>query len=435
MCFQPPLAFQRRIGSRRLTVNVLYGFFRCLRLATRLFSENPPNNMKAAMDILYISPEFPPNYAHFVKHLHAEGVRVWAIGEADFYSMPVDLRACIRWYARADLNNWRRAEHAINELLEVKHAQGFEGAFDVVESHNEAWLRLEAFINERLGIPGITVREVDRLKKKSVMKRIFQESGLRVARGAVVATVQEATRLAGELGYPVILKPNEGVGAGGTHRVDGPAHLEALFPELREDYLLEEFVSAPIVTYDGLTDVEGNVVFENTLIYGEGLIEYAQGKDTFFWVSRRIPTRLSEIGKALARRFDVRRKFFHFEFFDLEGDFIPIEINCRPPGGAIIDMMNYSIDGDLYRAWVRMLIGRPLELPGGKKYVVAFVGRKDKPHALSHNQLVDRLGHRLVEAAENPPLYWEVMGRFRYIFRCQDEAEACDLAEAARQEG
>jgi len=387
------------------------------------------------MDILYISPDFPPNFANFVKQLHREEIRVWAIGEAEFYSMPADLRACIRWYARTDLNNWRRAEQAINELLEVKHAQGFEGAFDLVESHNEAWLRLEAFINERLAIPGITLREVDQLKKKSVMKRIFQESGLRVARGAVVSTVQEAARLAGEIGYPVILKPNEGVGAGGTHRLDAPDRLEAVFAELREDYLLEEFVEAPIVTYDGLTDWDGNVRFENSLVYGEGLIEYAQGKDTFFYVSRRIPESLRRVGQTIVRRFDVRRKFFHFEFFELDGDYMPMEINCRPPGGAIIDMMNFSIDGDLYRAWARMLMRRPLELPPSKTYAVAYVGRKDKPHALGHDQLVERLGHRLVDCAENPPLYWEVMGRFRYIFRCADEAEVAELAAAARQEG
>jgi hypothetical protein len=105
----------------------------------------------------------------------------------------------------------------------------------------------------------------------------------------------------------------------------------------------------------------------------------------------------------------------------------------RAPGGAIIDMMNYSIDGDLYRAWARMLLRRPLDLPQAKKYVAAFIGRKDRPHALSHDQLIARLGPRLVEAAENPPLYWEVMGRHRYIFRCAEETEARELAAAARQ--
>jgi hypothetical protein len=386
------------------------------------------------MDILYISPEFPPNYATFVRRLHQAGVRVWAIGEAEFYGLPVDLRECIHWYGRTELKNWRLAVQAVNEILEIKHAQGFEGAFDLVESHNEAWLRLEAVINESFSIPGITRREVDRIKKKSVMKRIFQESGLRVARGAVVSTLQEADLLAGELGYPVILKPNEGVGAGGTFRIDGPAQMAAVFPELREEYLLEEFVDAPIVTYDGMTDTDGAVRFENTLVYGEGLIEYARGKDTFFYVDRSIPDALRRIGRALVRRFDIRRKFFHFEFFRVDGDYVPIEINCRPPGGAIIDMMNYSIDGDLYRAWVHMLLGLPLDLPEDKRYRVAYVGRKDKPHALGHDELVARIGPRLVEHADNPPLFWEVMGAHRYIYRCPEEAEVLALAAAARQE-
>jgi hypothetical protein len=98
----------------------------------------------------------------------------------------------------------------------------------------------------------------------------------------------------------VILKPNEGVGAGGTHQVGGRAELEAIFPTLREDYILEEFIEAPIVTYDGLTDENGNIVFENTLIYGEGLIEYTRGKDTFFYVGRR-PGRLAKSGPRWSR--------------------------------------------------------------------------------------------------------------------------------------
>jgi hypothetical protein len=387
------------------------------------------------MDILYLSPDFPPNYANFVKHLNALGNRVWALGEAEFFSMPPELRSWIRWYVRCDLKNFRRVDQAIGEMLEAKHALGFEGTFDLVESHNEAWLRLEAFINERFDIAGIRLREADRLKKKSVMKRLFQEAGLRVARGAVVASVEEAVQLAGELGYPVILKPNEGVGAGGTHRVDSREQLEELFPGLREDYLLEEFVDAPIVTYDGLTDAGGNILFQNTLVYGEGLIEYAGGKDTFFFVNRSIPRRLAEAGRTLVAAFDVRRKFFHFEFFEMDGEFVPMEINCRPPGGPIIDMVNYSADTDLYLAWAAMVSGRPLELPGEKKYAVGYVGRKDAPHALGHEQLLERIGPRLLEYAENPPLYWEVMGRHRYIFRSPEEVEIRELAAAARQAG
>jgi hypothetical protein len=385
------------------------------------------------MDVLYLSPDFPPNYAAFVRQLHAEGGRVWAVGEADFFSLPAELRAAIRWYVRTELGNWRKVEPAVGELLEVKHAQGFEGPFDFIESHNEQWLRLEAMLNERLDIPGIKRGEIDALKKKSIMKRIFQELGLRCAQGAVVSGAEEALKLAAEFGYPVMLKPNEGVGAAGARRVGDAAELEALCAGLPEDGMLEEFITAPIVTYDGLTDLEGRVVFESSLNYGEGLIEYPQGKDTFFYVDREIPEKLSAVGRALVERFGIRRKFFHFEFFHIDGDYAPIEINCRPPGGAIIDMMNYSIDGDLYRAWARVLRGRPPELPAAKKYFVGYVGRKGTPHALDHAALTALLGGRLVETGANLPLFWDIMGETRYIFRSPDEDEILALAAAARR--
>jgi hypothetical protein len=387
------------------------------------------------MDILYISPDFPPNYANFIRNLHAEGLRVWSIGEADFFAMPSDLRTCIRWYVRSDLKNWRQVDRAVAELLEAKHALGFEGAFDLVESHNEQWLRLEGFINERLGIAGNTLRDTERLKKKSVMKRIFHANGLPVARGGRVTDLDEALRLAGDLGYPVILKPDEGVGAGGTHRVESAAELETLFPELGPDYFLEEFIEAPIVTYDGLTGLDGEILFENTLVYGEGLIEYTRGTDTFFYVGRAIPARLSAIGKSLVAAFGIRRKFFHFEFFVQGGDYIPIEINSRPPGGAILDMMNYSVDGDLYRAWAGMVAGRATELPTTKKYVIGYVGRKDKPYTFSHAEILARFGQCLVEFAENPPVFSGIMGRHRYIFRSENEAEIRSIAAAVRQTG
>ncbi len=387
------------------------------------------------MDILYLSPEFPPNYATFVRRLHAEGIRVWAIGEADFYSLPAELRACIRWYARAALARWERVEAAVHELLEIKHAQGFEGPFAWVESHNEAWLRLEAWINERFDIPGLRRTDIEPLKKKSVMKRLFQDARLPVARGAVVASLEEALRLAAELGYPVCLKPNEGVGARGVHRVDDEAALREIFPRLTEDVLLEDWISAPIVTFDGLVDLEGRVVFENRLVYGEGVVDYAAGRDPFFYVSRRVPEGLAAVGGELVRRLGLRRKFFHIEFFDRGADWVPIELNARPPGGAILDMMNYSIDGDLYRAWARILLGRPPELPAAKKYAVGYVGRRDKPYALSHEDLLARLGGRLVEWGENPPLFWEIMGRTRYLFRAEDEEEILALGAEARREG
>ena len=381
------------------------------------------------MDFLYISPEFPPNYANFIRHLNSLGVKIWAVGEADFYAMPASLQAALGWYARADLNKPDSVQRAVDALLKQKQTLGHPGNFDLVESHNEQWLALEAFINETYGIEGIKRQDLPRLKKKSVMKKIFKDQGLPVAAGERVADVDHAVRLAGRLGYPLILKPDEGVGAGGIYKVENETELKSFLSRIQGDYLVEKYIAADIVTYDGLTDYDGRVVFENSLIYGDGVLDYVLGKDTFFYVSRHIPDDLRAAGQALVPLFDIRRKFFHFEFFKLGSTYMPIEINCRPPGGAIVDMMNYSVDDDLYRAYARMIVNGTTAVQSAKKYFCCYVGRKDKRYANSHADICAACGHRLVEHDRNPALFRQAMGNERYILRAPTEAEIFEMAD------
>ncbi len=381
------------------------------------------------MDLLYISPEFPPNYAHFIEQLHSQGIRVWGLGEAEFHFMPESLRSALAWYVRADLNNSDAVQHALEELLRQKNGCGHAGNFDLVESHNEQWLTLEAIINETYGIDGIKQQDLLRLKKKSRMKQLFQELGLPAARGERIADMNQAMDLADTLGYPLILKPDEGVGAGGIYRVENKHQLKLHLARIKEDYLIEEFIEGDIVTYDGLTDYDGNIVFENSLIYGDGILEYVLGKDTFFYVSRHIPDEVRAAGRKLVPRFDIRRKFFHFEFFKIGEIYMPIEINCRPPGGAILDMMNYSVDDDLYRAYAGMITGGQAAVKAQKKYYCSYIGRKNKQYTHSHDEILTAFGHRLVEHDLNPPVFQQAMGTERYIFRSPNEAEIFEIAD------
>jgi hypothetical protein len=381
------------------------------------------------MDFLYLSPEFPPNYDNFVLKLDEMNVNVWGIGEADFYFMPEKLRSALKWYVRANLSSAAEVENALDQLLRVKTSLGTSPNFDIVESHNEQWLQLEGFINHKLGIEGIQPKNLNRLKKKSVMKKLFKDSGLPVARGERISDLNHGLRLARDLGYPLILKPDEGVGAVGIHKVINETQLRHLLPETTGDYMLEEFIDAKIVTYDGLVDANGKILFENSLIYGDGVLEYVMGKDTFFYVSRHIPGKLSQIGRRLAKLFDIRRKFFHFEFFRVDDDYMPIEINCRPPGGAILDMMNYSIDDDLYAAYARMIAQGEAVVSNEKKYYCCYLGRRDKDYAHSHFDILATFNHCLVEYSENPPIFQKAMGKHRYILRSASESEILRMAD------
>jgi hypothetical protein len=370
------------------------------------------------MEFLYLSPEFPPNFANFILQLDKYGANVWALGEADFYDMPTRLRNAIRYYVRTDLTSTEAVERALEELLYAKAAMKTPTQFDMVESHNEIWLSLEAHINRILSIPGIRPEDLDRLKKKSAMKRQFTDCGLTVARGERLKDAVHGLALAKEIGFPLILKPDEGVGAGSIHKVADPAQLEKLLPGLDGEYFMEAFVDAPIVSYDGLVDSGGRLLFENSLTYGDGVLDYVHGKDTFFYVERHLPKPLIDIGRQLVKAFDIRRKFFHFEFFCKGGTLMPIEINCRPPGGAILDMMNYSVDDDLYAAYARMVTGRgQASVAAEKKFFCAYVGRRDRDYQFTHGQLLKRLGDALVEFGENPKIFQEAMSRYRYIIR------------------
>ena len=373
------------------------------------------------MEILYLSPEFPPNYANFILQLDRLGANVWALGEADFFGMPPALRAAMRYYVRTDLGSPPAVKEALERLLDAKTARGTARRFDLVESHNEIWLGLEATINAWLEIPGLRPGDLERIKKKSAMKRQFAACGLPTARGERIESAAHARRLADRIGFPLILKPDEGVGAGQIHTVHDPNQLAALLPTLEADYVMEEFVDAPIVSFDGLVDGEGRLLFENSLVYGDGVLDYVRGKDTFFYVRRRIPEGLSAVGRRLVEAFAIRRKFFHFEFFIVGDAYLPIEINCRPPGGAILDMMNYSVDDDLYAAYARMVTGHgDVALPSEKRYYCAYAGRRDRDYALSHDRLVALLGDALVEFGENPPIFQAAMSRYRYIVRATD---------------
>ncbi len=383
------------------------------------------------MDFLYISPEFPPNYMNFITQLNSLGVSVWGLGEADFYFMPPGLRAALTWYVPADLNNVDAVRNAMDELLRQKRNIGHTGSFDLVESHNEQWLTLEGIINTTYGIDGIQISDLPRLKKKSIMKQLFKDLGLPVARGERISDSKKALDLADTLGYPLILKPDEGVGAGGIYRVDTEEQLKSHLSQIKEDYLVEEFIDGDVISYDGLTDYDGEIIFENSLVYGDGVLEYVRGKDTFFYVSLEIPMKLRTAGRQLVKLFEIRRKFFHFEFFKTGETYMPIEINCRPPGGAIVDMMNYSVDDDLYRAYAVMITGGQAAVRMPKKYYCGYIGRKDKHYVHSHAEIVEAFGRCLVEHDLNPPVFRQAMGTERYIFRSPSKAEIFHLAEFA----
>ena len=66
-----------------------------------------------------------------------------------------------------------------------------------------------------------------------------------------------------EVGYPVIAKPDNGVGANGTWKIKSDEDLQRFLLEWDgSPYIMEEFIRGEIISYDAIYDSKGEPIFE-----------------------------------------------------------------------------------------------------------------------------------------------------------------------------
>jgi hypothetical protein len=203
------------------------------------------------------------------------------------------------------------------------------------------------------------------------------------------------------------------------------------------DYILEEFVEAPIVTYDGLVDRDGWIVFDASLRYSRGIME-AVNEDTHLWyyAVREIPVDLQAAGNALVDAFEVKERFFHFEFFRLpNGTLMALEVNVRPPGGLTIDMWNYQNDVDMYREWANLIVGGHFEARATRPCFCAYVGRKNRHrYALGNDEILARFGDLIVHHEPINDIFSAAIGNYGFLLRSPELAAIETAAKAIHQE-
>ena len=177
------------------------------------------------MNFIFVSPHFPKTYWNFCDRLHRNGVNVLGIGDAPFDEIPWELKQCLTEYYRVnDLGNY-------DEMLRaVAYFTFHYGKIDWIESNNEYWLEMDAQLRTDFNInTGAKNDFIERIKYKSKMKESYIAAGVPVARYHIVSTLAEARAFIKEVGYPVIVKPDNGCGAEATYKLRN-------FTELKEFY-------------------------------------------------------------------------------------------------------------------------------------------------------------------------------------------------------
>jgi hypothetical protein len=374
------------------------------------------------MNIVFLSPHFPPQYHRFCLELKRAGANAPGIGDAPRDALPDAVRQSLTEYyhlpVMADFDGLVRACGYFTHRY---------GKIDRIDSLNEFWLSIEARLRDDFNVFGVRGHEVAAIRQKSKMKKIFSGAGVPVAPGAVVRTMDEARALVDRIGYPVVAKPDAGVGALDTFRLDSDADLERFFnTKPAVDYILERFVRGTITSFDGLTDRQGAPVFWTSHVFSQGIMETVnEGRHLYYYSLREIPPVLEDLGRRCLRAFNVRERFFHIEFFDTgDGRFTALEVNMRPPGGFTTDMFNYACDIDVYRIWAELLVHGRTPQTFERKYHCCYASRKaGKPYVHNHDAILARWGHRICQVDRVPGVFSSALGEMGYIFRTPDLEE------------
>lgn len=371
------------------------------------------------MNYVYLSPHFPTNYYPFVIKLRAAGVNVLGIGDTPYDHLAGALKHNLTEYYRV------KDMHHYDELV---RAMGYfthrYGKLDWFESHNEYWLETEARMRSDFNIAGPKINEIAWVKQKSLMKKIYQQAGIPVARGRIIHDPAEAHHFIEEVGTPVVAKPDKGVGAAATYKLHNQSDLQTFFTSKPAvDYLFEEFIQGQVVSFDGLANQDGKVVFYTVDVFRQGIMETVNHDLDFFYYSlREIPEDLLEVGLRTVKAFNIRSRFFHLEYFRTADDrLIALEVNMRPPGGLTTDMYNYANDIDIYAEYANMIVHNRFDAQVSRPYYCAYIGRKQHiSYALSHQEVLSEFRNMLVLHQTMSPVVRSALGDYGYIVRSPD---------------
>lgn len=362
------------------------------------------------MNTIFISPGFPLHFWNFCDRLKQLGVNVLGIGDAPYDGLSAEARASLReYYYVTSLEDYDQVMRAVAFFIHKY------GRIDHIESQNEYWLTLEARLRTDFNIShGLRLDDMDGIKLKSRMKAAYKRAGVKTARFAKPGSLQEALELAEKVGYPVIVKPDSGVGASDTWRLDDEGQLTERYRETMAAYpaghfIMEEFVPGHIETFDGIANADGDILFYTGQVMRVTPLDMLHGAGENVSYTQNVQeTDLADIGRRVIEAFDIRERFFHCEFFRLDkakrglgkkGDIIGLEVNMRAPGGYIPDKMNYAYDVDVYRIWAEALVfGENRSFPhySFKRYVAHFGRGAQRQYVHSPEEVRLFLGQRLL---------------------------------------
>ena len=375
-------------------------------------------------NFIFISPNFPTNYWMFCRELKNNGLNVLGIGEQPYDELNPNLKDSLNEYYKVN---------SLENNDEVFRAVAFftfkYGKIDWLESNNEYWLERDAWLRTEFNITsGFHTEDIPRIKFKSKMKEFYHKAGLATARYHLVDNYENCLEFIKEVGYPVVTKPDNGVGASHTFKLKSDEDLQRFFAEKWDDtlYIMEEFVNAEVNSYDAIIDSNGDPIFETGNVTPFSIMDIVnEAGNSIYYIVKDLPEDMRKAGRDTVKAFGVKNRFVHFEFFRLledheglgkKGEVMALEVNMRPCGGFTPDMINFAHSTDVYKIWADMIAYDKSTMPVGEHKFCAFAGLRDgKNFVMNHDDIMNKYGHCMKMVERIPEVLSGAMGNQMYV--------------------
>jgi hypothetical protein len=315
--------------------------------------------------VVFIAPRFLETTNRYVKAFaHLDGVTLSLISSDPSTSIPPSVRPQVAGHYRIDncldVGQLTAAARAITSSI---------GPIDRLAGALEELQLPMAEVRDALGIEGLTSELARNFRDKDRMKQVLRAHGVPVAKSTLARSAAELAAFIDEVGYPIIVKPQAGLGARATYRVSGPDDLAALdAPTAAAPVQAEEFVRAREHTCETVT-IRGKPVWRSGTRYFPSPLEvletpwiqYAvllpREADDPTWTSF-YPHNTAALAALLGDRAATAAgtALTHMEWFLRDdGTSMVNEVGVRPPGVQIMPLMSITHDMDMFAAWARLI--------------------------------------------------------------------------------
>jgi len=386
-------------------------------------------------NVVFISPNFPTNYWQFCRELKKNGMNVLGIGDQPYEELNPELKENLHeYYKVSNLENYDEVYRGVAFLI-FKY-----GPIDWLESNNEYWLERDARLRTAFHITsGFQEEDIPRIKYKSKMKEYYRNVGISTARYYLVEDREGCLEFIDKVGYPVVVKPDNGVGASQTYKLSSDEELDDFLQKKTPDvsYIMEEFVYAEVNSYDAIIDSHGEPLFETGNVTPMSIMDIVNNQDnSIYYILKELPSDTRQAGRATVKSFGVKSRFVHFEFFRLlkdqkglgtKGSIIALEVNMRPCGGFTPDMIDFAHSTNVYKIWADMVAFDKTEIESGPHAYCAYAGRRDgKNFLLNDSQVAEKYENRLKMNQRIPDVLAGAMGNQMFV-ALFDTKEEMDL--------